>query len=53
MLNEILNEQIKQEHLLLKTIDELQLDDVSKLQIRERTYAEYRRYKALIEMDEL
>jgi hypothetical protein len=50
-INDVLKKEINDEYRLMKTIDELDVDEVSKLNIRERTYDQYQHIKQLIELE--
>ena len=50
-IKDILNLEVKREQQIISGLNELQLDDLSKQEIRERTYTTYKAVQQEIELD--
>ena len=50
-IKDILDLEVKREQQIISGLNDLQLDDLSKQEIRERTYATYKAVQQEIELD--
>jgi len=50
-IKDILNLEVKREQQIISGLNDLQLDDLSKQEIRERTYTTYKAVQREIELD--
>ena len=51
-IKDILNLEVKREQQIIVGLNDLQLDDLSKQEIRQRSYDQYNYYKSLLDLEQ-
>lgn len=51
-IKDILNLEVKREQQILSRLNDLNLDDLSKQEIRQRSYDQYNYYKSLLDLEQ-